>query len=817
MLQPCGLSHTLAGTEQCSASHPQIPTQTNLPYDYEPKKTLPMKNLNITNRMLICVLSAVLALSACIGTSENTDAFLVPQPLSSEQSDGSFRITTNTVLSIPGEDERTVAEGFANLFTHAGGFTPAVQIGEKGDIRLLKDTTLKAEAYELQVTPKQIDIKASDSRGFFYALQSLRLLLPPSIEGEYSADNRWIIPAVSIKDEPRFGYRGYMLDVSRYFLPKEDVMRMIDCIAMLKINRLHLHLSDDNGWRLEIKKYPRLTEVGAWRVDRGNQPFPDRRNPKRDEPTPVGGFYTQEDMKEIIRYAADRQIEIIPEIDIPAHSNAALAAYPEYACPVVKEFIGVLPGLGGRNAEVIFCAGNDRAYTFLQDVLDEVMALFPSRYIHLGGDEANKSNWQKCPLCQARIRHERLKDEEALQGYFMGRMADYVRSHGKEVIGWDELTNSQLPEESIILGWQGFGKAALKAAAQGHRFIMAPARVLYLIRYQGPQWFEPTTYFGNNTLKNVYDYEPVQADWKPEYEPLLMGVQACMWTEFCSKPDDVFYLTFPRLAALAETAWVPKGRKDWTTFLKGLDNYLAHLAQKGIVTAHSMYNIQHSIHPTAEGKLAVSLECERPDVEVRYTTDGSQPNASSTLYKEIILADKDITIKAATFANGEQMGELLVLPLAWNRATAKPLSGTPQAADIVVNGLRGSLKQTDFEWYTGDLGKDYSLTIDLQQTESFDQCTVGCVTNYGMAVHKPRRVIVEVSDDNQTFKEIGRLEYADSDIFQEGNFIEDLTVATPGQKGRYVRFTLDTPGNCPDNHVRPGQPSRVYIDEIIIN
>ena len=248
-----------------------------------------------------------------------------------------------------------------------------------------------------------------------------------------------------------------MLDVARYFLPKEEVLRMIDCIALLKINRLHLHLSDDNGWRLEIKKYPRLTEVGAWRVDRGALTFPERRNPQPDEPTPVGGFYTQDEMKEIIRYAAERQIEVIPEIDIPAHSNAALAAYPEYACPVVKEFIGVLPGLGGRNSEIIFCAGNDRTYAFLQDILDEVIALFPSRYVHLGGDEATKTNWQKCPLCQARIRREHLTDTEALQGYFMGRMADYMRSKGKEVIGWDELTNSKLPEESIILGWQGLG------------------------------------------------------------------------------------------------------------------------------------------------------------------------------------------------------------------------------------------------------------------------------------------------------------------------------------------------------------------------
>ena len=755
--------------------------------------------LSIFTQRILCLVGFFL-LTGMTLHAQNPKPFVIPELKEWVGKTGDFVPTAQTRIVCADETLLPVAQNFADDYEALFGVKLEAAVGKarNGDFRLVlkKDKKLGKEGYSIQIG-KQVVVSAPETVGVYWAT---RTLLQMSEQSESRA-----LPQGKITDWPDYAVRGFMMDCGRKFIPMAYLKDFAKAMAYYKMNTFQIHLNDngfkqyfEDDWdktyaafRLECDTYPGLTA--------------------RD------GHYTKEEFRDFQIEAAEDFVEIIPEIDIPAHSNAALAAYPEYACPVVKEFIGVLPGLGGRNAEVIFCAGNDRAYTFLQDVLDEVMALFPSRYIHLGGDEANKSNWQKCPLCQARIRHERLKDEEALQGYFMGRMADYVRSHGKEVIGWDELTNSQLPEESIILGWQGFGKAALKAAAQGHRFIMAPARVLYLIRYQGPQWFEPTTYFGNNTLKNVYDYEPVQADWKPEYEPLLMGVQACMWTEFCSKPDDVFYLTFPRLAALAETAWVPKGRKDWTTFLKGLDNYLAHLAQKGIVTAHSMYNIQHSIHPTAEGKLAVSLECERPDVEVRYTTDGSQPNASSTLYKEIILADKDITIKAATFANGEQMGELLVLPLAWNRATAKPLSGTPQAADIVVNGLRGSLKQTDFEWYTGDLGKDYSLTIDLQQTESFDQCTVGCVTNYGMAVHKPRRVIVEVSDDNQTFKEIGRLEYADSDIFQEGNFIEDLTVATPGQKGRYVRFTLDTPGNCPDNHVRPGQPSRVYIDEIIIN
>lgn len=766
--------------------------------------------------LMACMAALALGMSGCHSPKQLEDVVIVPQPLSVEKGNGSFSFSGKTVIAVADDEQRIVAENFALLFTKPAGFTPKVVKSNEGDIVFSIDRSMKADAYELQITSDRISIIAADVKGFFYALQSIRLMLPPTIEGQKETTDAWKVPAVVVKDEPRFDYRGFMLDVSRYFLPKEDVMRMIDCISMLKINRLHLHLTDDNGWRLEIKKYPRLTEVGAWRVDRQNLPFPDRRNPKKGEPATVGGFYTQEDMKEIIRYAAERQVEIIPEIDIPAHSNAALASYPEYACPVVKDFIGVLPGLGGKNAEIIFCAGNDKTFTFLQDVLDEVMALFPSRYINLGGDEATKTNWKKCPLCQARIQKEHLPDEEALQGYFMSRIGDYVRSKGKQVMGWDELTNSKLPEESIVLGWQGYGKAALKAAEQGHRFIMAPARVAYLIRYQGPQWFEPVTYFGNNIMKDLFNYEPVQSDWKPEYESLLMGVQACMWTEFCNVPEDVFYMTFPRLAALAEIAWVPKGKRDWNEFLKGVDNFNKHLEQKGIIYARSMYNIQHKVTPEESGKLMIKLECERPDMEIHYTLDGTEPMETSALYDSAFVVDKNVEVKAATFAEGKQMGKTLILPIHWNMATAKPLVGPQKGMDILVNGLRGSLKQTDFEWYTGELSQPISFVVDLLKPEKMKHFAVGCITNYGMAVHKLRMMKVEVSDDNKTFTEVGRLTFTDNEIFKEGNFIEDLSIEHVGITGRYVRFTLETPGNCPDDHVRPGQASKVYIDEVII-
>lgn len=770
-------------------------------------------NILPKTEMIACVVSLMLGLSGCSSVKTQRDVAIVPTPLSMEKGTGSFTFGPNTVITVPTEEQKPVAGLFASLFTRSAGFTPKVQVGTEGDVCLELDKNLPEDAYEMQVSSGQIRVKASDSKGLFYGLQNLRLLLPPAIESSTAQDTvEWTVPEMTVKDAPRFGYRGFMLDVSRYFLPKEELLRMIDCMALLKLNRLHLHLTDDNGWRLEIKKYPKLTEVGAWKVDRQHLPFPERRNPKRGEPATVGGYYTQADMKEIIAYAADRQIEIIPEIDIPAHSNAALASYPEYACPVVKDFIGVIPGLGGKNAEIIFCGGNEKTYEFLQDVLDEVIALFPSRYIHLGGDEATKTNWKKCPLCQARIREEHLADEEALQGYFMGRMSDYVRSKGKEVMGWDELTNSKLPEDAIIFGWQGFGNAALKAAEQGHRFVMTPARVAYLIRYQGPQWFEPLTYFGNNTLKGLFDYEPVQEGWKPEYEKLLMGVQASMWTEFCNKPEDVFYLVFPRLAALAEIAWVPKNQKDWNVFLKGLDNYTAHLEQKDVVYARSMFNIQHRIIPNDNGALTLTLECERPDVDIHYTLDGTEPTATSPRYTQALTLKENVTVKAATFAGNEQQGKTLILPVEWNKATAKPLVNAASGMEVLVNGLRGSLKQTDFEWYTGAM----SVTVDLQQPEDIRSCTAGCITNYGMAVHKPKSMTVELSDDNLHFKEAGKVTFTDDEIFREGNFIENLTIDVDHARARYIRFTFEAPSNCPADHVRPGQPSRVYLDELII-
>ena len=751
--------------------------------------------------VLLCLFLAVTNIQA----DNLTQPFsLVPCPVSLVPGTGNFHFSAKTSFAVENEGQAEQVRQFTELLTRAGGFTPRIKIdSRKGDVCLVTDATLKSEAYKLEITIKKITIRASDLQGFYYALQSIRQLLPSAIESEQVTENvDWTVPALTITDQPRFGYRGLLVDVARFFSPKENLLRIIDCMAMLKLNKLHLHLVDDNGWRIEIKKYPLLTEIGSCRVDRPGKTFPE-------------GFYTQDEIREIVRYAQERHIEVIPEIEMPAHSNAALAAYPLLSCPVVDKFIGVLPGLGGNHADVIFCAGNDSVFTFLQDILDEVLELFPSKYIHLGGDEARKTHWEECPLCQTRMKAESLENTEELQGYFMARVARYVQNKGREVIGWDELTNARIPEGSIILGWQGYGQAALKAAELGHRFIMTPARILYLIRYQGPQWFEPITYFGNNTLKDVYDYEPVQKDWTPQAASLLMGVQACMWTEFCNSSADVDYLLFPRLSALAEVAWTKPARKNWASYLKAMDHFNEHLAAKGIVYARSMYNIQQTVTPK-EGRLQVELDCIRPDVQVRYTMDGSVPTAQSPLYTKPLMLTEAKTIKAATFAGNEQLGQMLELPVIWNKATAKPVksAGTGDLY-MLTNGIRGSQKYTDLEWCSWMKSDTVTFTLDLKKPELVNKLTLGSITNYGMAVHKPAEIEVWISGDDKEYRKVGECSYTKNEIFREGVFREDIPFEI-GTEARYVRVVARGAGDCPFTHVRPGQEARIYFDEIII-
>lgn len=764
---------------------------------------------------LYLLFALALSISSCTGNNEESDISIIPEPLNIKtDTQGHFEFTTATRYSCSEKEWLPVIKDFANIFTQSAGFTPAeAQEGEKADIIISSDKEIEEEGYTLSINRNNINIKASTQKGVFYALQTLRQMLPVEIESKQPVNvTKWEVPCAEIKDNPRFEYRGFMLDVSRYFIPKETVLKMLDFASMLKINRFHMHLVDDQGWRIEIKKYPKLTEKGAWRVYREGT-FSLRKNPLKDgEPATVGGFYTQEDIREIVEYAAARQIEVIPEIEMPAHTNSSLAAYPQYMCPSVKHYTAVLPGMGGVNFNSEYCAGNDETFKFLQDIIDEVIQLFPSRYIHLGGDEANKEAWKTCPKCQKRMKKLGITDLEDLQGYFMGRMADYVRSKGKIPVGWDELTNAKIPEGTVILGWRGDGQAGYKAAKEGHQFIMSPSHKLYLSYYQGPQWFEPRAYFGNSTLKDVYEYEPIQPSWEPEAAKKLIGVQASLWCEFIESPKQVEYMLFPRLAALADIAWTQQGTKNWAGFIHRLDRLTARWDYMGLNYSKSMFNIDHKVTPV-NNKLSVKLSCIRPDVEIRYTTDGKEPTAQSELFKDSIVVSQKTDIKAATFINGIRKGKILTLPIIWNKATAKPVTGSNDCNLLLTNGVKGSDKHTDFEW-AGWYDQDVTFTLDLQEQTDINNVRLGHAVNYGMGVHYPKSVKLYISDDNKDFRLVSEISYNEKQIFADGIYTDEISFNNLNQKGRFLKFDIKSAGKTPQFHHRAGQGIWLRFDEI---
>lgn len=674
-------------------------------------------------------------------------------------------------------------------------------------LRLECDKNMPDEAYTLTVAPSGVVAKASAPKGFFYAAQTLEQLAS-------QADGA--MECVEISDKPRFGYRGFMIDVVRCYQPYDSLKKLIDMAAHLKLNNVHLHLTDDNGWRLEIKKYPELTRTGAWRVDR-EEIFPARPNPKEGEPATYGGYYTQKQMRDLVKYAAARHVNIIPEIEMPAHAVAALASYPNLACPVSDEFFGVTCGIGGNNAQIIACAGNDDTFRFYEDVLTEVMDIFPSKMIHLGGDEANKTRWEKCPLCNKRMEEEGIADYEQLQGYFMDRINNFVRSKGRTAIGWDEVTYGNPKEDMVIMGWQGDGGVAVRyAQASGRRFIMTPAKSMYLIRYQGPQWFEPMTYFGNVTLKDVYSYEPVKDNWSETLKSQLMGIQASMWTEFCRTPSDVQYMVFPRLVAAADAAWRPEGKSDWPMFLQALDNMQPRMQRAGVTASRAMYNIDHKVVANGKGKLSVELSSIRPDVEIRVSDVPSM--AGSRKYTEPVTLETPRTIYAATFRNGVQMGKTLTLPVGFNYATGCEVKSSNCKNGLqarLTNGVRASDRNSDFEWagWHNDVAQ---FEVDLGEKQHISSVVVGNLANINLCIAAPKALFLYTSDNGSVWDPAGEIYPDDTQIYPPVSTITDFDFGKLNANGRYLKIVAVNPGAVPQGMPREGTATWLYFDEIIV-
>jgi len=513
---------------------------------------------------------------------------LIPKPTKITKQKGSFSIKPGLKIYLDSKEKQSqfVADYLVNKLNNSTGYELKAENKPGSDLNqnilLLStnetDKNLGDEGYKLMVDVNSVSIHAAKPAGLFYGVQTLRQLLPVAIESKESAAGvDWEIPCLKIEDIPRFKWRGAHLDVCRHFFPKEFVKKYIDILAMHKLNTFHWHLTEDQGWRIEIKKYPKLTEIGAWRVDRVGIHWNERKSQQPGETADYGGFYTQEEVKEIVEYAKSRFITVVPEIEMPGHAVAALAAYPEYSC-----FGGPFTVITGGYWPItdIYCAGKEGTFEFLENVLDEVIPLFPGEFFHIGGDEAFKENWEKCPDCQRKIKEEGLKSEHELQSFFIKRIEKFLNSKGKRLIGWDEILEGGLAPNATVMSWRGFD-GGIEAANAGHDVVMSPTSHCYFDYYQAKKG-EPLAIGGYLPLEKVYSFEPIPPKIDPDKKHHILGAQANVWTEYIPTPEHAEYMLLPRLSALAEVVWSTENQRDYGSFQHRMKKHYARLTKMGV-------------------------------------------------------------------------------------------------------------------------------------------------------------------------------------------------------------------------------------------
>jgi hexosaminidase len=775
--------------------------------------------MKIRTLFILTVLAGILL--SCSTRKEPVPA-IIPQPVSVTQSGGVFALSPSATIRFTGRNAEKNAIFLAEMLRPASGYKLPVSPGTGGTIRIAVDSTRvwKSEEYSLIVGKGKIELIAGSSEGLFRGIQTIRQLLPAEIEKNSIVKGvEWIMPCVNITDYPRFAWRGMHLDVSRHFFDVPFIKRYIDLIAMHKMNVFHWHLVDDQGWRIEIKKYPKLTEVGAWRVDREDKTWGSRPPQKPGEKATYGGFYTQEQIKEIVAYAAERHITVVPEIEMPAHVMSALAAYPEYSC--TGKAITVPPGSVWPITE-IYCAGKDETFTFLENILTEVIDLFPSEYIHIGGDEATKTEWKKCPLCQARIRKEGLKDESELQSYFIKRIEKFVNSKGRQIIGWDEILEGGLAPGAAVMSWRGVG-GGIAAAKTGHKVVMTPESHLYFNYYQADPSTEPVAYGGYLTLKKVYTFEPVPAELSPEEAKYIIGAQGNLWGEFVSSGRQAEYQVVPRMTALSEVLWSKPESRNWDDFNKRLMQMTKRFDNMGINYSKGSYRVGMSaVYDTTAKAILVRLSSEQQSPEIRYTTDGSEPESISTLYKEPFLIKSSVSVKAAIFVEGKRMGNISEKTLIINKSTGRkvkiniPFSDKYRASgeSTLVNGIKGSIGHDDGQWL-GFEGTNMDVVIDLGSEIAFTKISAGFLANVDSWIFLPQWVEFSVSSDSKSFsilgKTINKIDPAD-----QGKQQISLFWTGPETKGRFIRVFAKGLGVIPKWHEGAGGRAWLFSDEISV-
>ncbi len=595
---------------------------------------------------------------------------IIPEPVSVTTTNGTFTLPASITIDAPAQKEVSqTVEFLTERFSKPTGFT-VTKGSSNPTIRLVlnssADQKLGKEGYQLSVTSNNITIKANQPAGLFYGAQSLVQLFPAAIESAKQVyHTKWEAPTVEVTDYPRFGWRGLMFDVSRHFFTKDEVYRFIDDMVRYKYNLLHMHLTDDEGWRIEIKSYPKLTTVGAWNVKKVGY-FGDMIPPAKDEPRNYGGFYTQDDIRDIVKYASDRFVNILPEIDVPGHSLSVIASYPELSCTPGADQYTVRSGekimdwhANGFTALIdnTLCPANEKVYTFLDKVVGEMAQLFPFEYMHLGGDECAKNFWEKSDAVKALMKKEKLKDMHEVQAYFEKRLAKIVTSKGKKFMGWDEILEGEMPPSAAVMSWRGM-KGGIEAAKMGHEVVMSPTTYAYIDYMQGDPAIESRVY-AKLRLNKSYEFEPVPDGVDPKF---IKGGQANLWTEQIYNYRYLQYMVWPRAFAIAESVWSPKEKKNWNSFVSKVENHFARYDAAEKRYAPSMYEPDIKVENTADKKLKVSLIPEIEGVNLHYSFDNSFPDKYYDQYKEPLIVPIDASqLKIASYKDGKQVGRYMVI------------------------------------------------------------------------------------------------------------------------------------------------------------
>jgi len=745
---------------------------------------------------------------------------LIPLPNEMVETDAVFSFNQTSTIYLENKELLDGIEAFQEMIEqYSGKRLDIVEDIEKASIIVSMQQELPVEGYELEIKETGISIEASTAAGVFYAFQTLLQMCPIDVYTDTNVGSyTWQLPGVSIKDAPEFKWRGMMLDVSRHFFTKEEVMELIDYLAYHKINVFHWHLVDDQGWRIEIKKYPKLTEIGAWRVDREHLPWNARPKQKSDEKASYGGFYTQQDIREVVAYAQKRFITVVPEIEMPGHTTSSLAAYPQFAC---KEGpFTVIPG-GIWPITDIYCAGKDETFSFIEDILTEVMELFPSKYIHIGGDEANKAEWKKCKNCQARIRKEHLKSEDELQSYFIRRIEQFLSNNDRILLGWDEILEGGLAPGATVMSWRGF-HGGIEAANSGHDVVMTPTSHCYLDYYQGPIDNEPEAFNGNVSLSKIYAFSPVPSELEGQAKAHVLGGQGNLWTEHVTTKEHMQYMSFPRMSALSEALWTNAKNKDWENFAARLENNFESYKAMGLNFSESMYTVKLDTDFDLDlNKVRIELSTEAPNSQIYYTVDGTQPTQSSLKYETPFELDKTTEIKAIVYKNGSVRGKMIHKSYQIHKATAKsveylkPFSESyPGSGESnLVNSLRGSRNHSDGKWQAFR-GNDLELIIDLNKPESLNKLVIGCLHSTGSWIFLPKDISIFASDDKTNFRRIG---YTKNNIPLTGESqIVDYEVKLDGTTARYVKVIVGNQNIAPIWHSAAGQDVWLFVDELIL-